>query len=226
MLICVRILFSSGDAGVAGLQGQCLTPNGGYTPAGSDFGIFNPMFPGTCPYITSVGATGLPSNVSIFTPETAAGFSAGGFSNLFPIPDYQKEAIAHYYARHAPPYNSSVYNNTQAVRGFPDVAANGMNYSVAINGTFFSISGTSASSPVFGSVVTLLNEARLRVGKGPIGFLNPVLYQHPEVLNDIKTGNSAGCGTNGFSAVEGWDPITGLGTPNFPKMEALFLALP
>jgi tripeptidyl-peptidase-1 len=142
------ILFSSGDFGVAGLQGQCLLPSGGYTPVSAQEGIFNPMIPGTCPYITSVGATELASNVSVNTPESAAGLSAGGFSNIFRLPDYQKEAVSQYYSKHPPPYNSSVYNNTQAVRGFPDVSASGVNYSVAINGSFWSISGTSASSPV------------------------------------------------------------------------------
>ncbi|KAH8812857.1 peptidase S8/S53 domain-containing protein [Xylogone sp. PMI_703] len=225
-LMGVTLLFSSGDSGVAGLRSQCLNPDGSYTPVSSDFGIFNPMFPGTCPYITSVGGTGLDSNVPVNTPESAAPFSSGGFSNLFSIPDYQKEAIAHYYAEHAPPYNSSVYNNTQLVRGFPDVSANGVNFSVSINGTFFSIAGTSASSPVFGAVVALLNGVRLRLGKSPIGFINPVLYQHPEVLNDITSGHNGGCGTDGFAAVEGWDPVTGLGTPNYPMMEALFASLP
>jgi len=33
-------------------------------------------------------------------------------------------------------------------------------------------------------------------------------------------------GTPGFTAVKGWDPVTGLGTPNFPKMLATFLLLP
>jgi len=35
-----------------------------------------------------------------------------------------------------------------------------------------------------------------------------------------------GCGTDGFYASVGWDPVTGLGTPNYLKMEALFLSLP
>lgn len=41
------------------------------------------------------------------------------------------------------------------------------------------------------------------MGKGPVGFVNPVLYSHPEVLNDITNGTNAGCGTYGFSALEG-----------------------
>jgi tripeptidyl-peptidase-1 len=72
--------------------------------------------------------------------------------------------------------------------------------------------------------------------------VNPVLYAHPEVLNDITNGTNVGCGTEGFHAVKGyvhfplcsgyetdecrWDPATGLGTPNYPKMLKLFLELP
>ncbi len=56
--------------------------------------------------------------------------------------------------------------------------------------------------------------------------MNPVLYANPQVMNDIVNGDNPGCGTRGFAAVEGWDPLTGLGTPNYPEMEALFLSLP
>lgn len=79
-------------------------------------------------------------------------------------------------------------------------------------------------------------------GKGPVGFLNPTLYANPQVLNDITNGTNIGCGVDGFPAVEGWvslqlsqqsdadnvyqDPVTGLGTPNYPKMLELFLSLP
>jgi tripeptidyl-peptidase-1 len=69
-------------------------------------------------------------------------------------------------------------------------------------------------------------EERIKVGKGALGFVNPTLYEHPEVLNDIVNGTNPGCGTKGFSAVKGWDPVTGLGTPDYPKMLDLFLGLP
>jgi len=93
-------------------------------------------------------------------------------------------------------------------RGFPDVSANGANYVIAIDGTFSLVYGTSASSPTFGSIVTLLNQARLDVGKKSVGFLNPTLYAHPGVLNDITTGGNQGCGTPGFTATTGWDPVS------------------
>lgn len=64
--------------------------------------------------------------------------------------------------------------------------------------------GTSASSPFVGGIIQQINGERLTAGKSTVGFLNPTLYQNPDVLNDITTGDNPGCGTDGFSAVEGW----------------------
>jgi tripeptidyl-peptidase-1 len=86
--------------------------------------------------------------------------------------------------------------------------------------------GTSAAAPIFASVVNLINEERIKVGKGPVGFVNPVLYANSGVLNDITNGSNPGCGTNGFDASKGWDPLTGLGTPDYPRMLDLFMSLP
>jgi tripeptidyl-peptidase-1 len=86
--------------------------------------------------------------------------------------------------------------------------------------------GTSAATPVFASIVSIINAARLNLNKTSIGFLNPTLYANPQVLNDITSGSNPGCGTNGFQASEGWDPVTGLGTPNYQKMLDLFTSLP
>lgn len=51
------MLFASGDNGVAGGNGQCCaSPKcaGGVYNDGKS-GAFNPSFPSTCPYVTSVG---------------------------------------------------------------------------------------------------------------------------------------------------------------------------
>lgn len=69
-------------------------------------------------------------------------------------------------------------------------------------------------------------EERLKIGKGPIGFLNPTLYSNPELLHDITEGHNLGCGTDGFDTAPGWDPVTGMGTPNYPAMLAYYLLLP
>jgi tripeptidyl-peptidase-1 len=53
-LMGVTVLYASGDNGVAGGNNICLNPDGSQSGDGQ---LFNPSFPGTCPYITSVGAT-------------------------------------------------------------------------------------------------------------------------------------------------------------------------
>ncbi|KAH8992609.1 peptidase S8/S53 domain-containing protein [Lactarius akahatsu] len=83
-------------------------------------------------------------------------------------------------------------------------------------------SGTSIATPVVAGIISLLNGWLISVGQDPLGFLNPWLYGRGlAALNDITEGSNPGCGTDGFSAVAGWDPapqVTGLGTPNFRKM--------
>lgn len=224
----VSILYSSGDFGVAGNGGQCINPTTGAFNNGSD-GIFNPSFPGTCPYVTSVGATQVLNGSTVHTPESAAQrviLSGGGFSNNFAMPSYQQKAMATYFAEHNPPYGADRFNNSQKVRGYPDVSANGVNYVVAVDGAFSLAFGTSASTPTFGALVNMINENRLAAKKKPVGFLNPALYANSSVMTDITNGGNEGCGTKGFTAVEGWDPVTGLGTPNFPAMLDMFMSLP
>ena len=78
--------------------------------------------------------------------------------------------------------------------------------------------GTSASAPIVAALFNRIVEERLRVGKGPLGFVNPTLYQNPGVLNHIVEGNNRACRAKGFDCAAGWDPVTGLGTPNYPKL--------
>ena len=168
-------------------------------------------------------------NRTVRDPESAAfGFfsngtflftSSGGFSNIYPVPKYQKAAVSEYFANYNPPYpyysllggfnatkaGNGIYNRIG--HGIPDVSANGLFIGVYNEGEFALFGGTSASSPIFASVVSRINNARLNMGKGPVGFINPALYAHPEILNDITNGTNPGCGTNGFSAVKGWDPV-------------------
>lgn len=118
------------------------------------------------------------------------------------------------------------YNNSEKARGIPDLAANGAAYMTAVDGQGAHVYGTSAAAPTVGSIITLINQQRISVGKKPVGFINPVLYANPGALNDIKNGNNPGCGTAGFAAVRDWDPVTGLGTPNYGKLLRVFMALP
>ncbi|KAG6375597.1 peptidase S8/S53 domain-containing protein [Boletus reticuloceps] len=227
-LMGITILYSSGDFGVAGHFDLCLNPDGTQTADGM---IFNPTFPGTCPYVTSVGATMVPSGSSVYEPETACEeviYSGGGFSNYFAMPDYQKTAVEYYLTHYHPDYPADIWNSTGKSRALPDISANGANYVVAVDGEFVLIYGTSCSTPVNGAIFTMINDARLAVGKSTIGFINPTIYSSAfaGAFNDITSGDNPGCGTNGYNATPGWDPVTGLGTPNFPKLLAAWLALP
>jgi tripeptidyl-peptidase-1 len=202
----VTVLGSSGDGGVSGSQsGSCKT--------------FVPTWPASSIYITSVGATQ-------GSPEVAAGFSTGGFSNVYPIPPYQTAAVSHYFsvAKNLPPAN--VYNHTGA--GIPDVSAFGVNFEIVCSGSTFAVDGTSCSCPTFAGIVSLLNDARLVAGKKSLGYLNQFLYSSATsaVMTDVTQGNNPGCSSNGFYASPEWDPITGLGTPVYTKLLALVMALP
>lgn len=120
--------------------------------------------------------------------------------------------------------SDGVYNRSG--RGIPDVAANGDNDIIYYDTAYQLTGGTSAATPIFAAILTLINEHRLALNKSTVGFVNPTLYANPQVLNDIVNGSNPGCGTDGFEAVKGWDPVTGLGTPNYPRMLDLWLSLP
>ncbi|PSR82034.1 peptidase S8/S53 domain-containing protein [Coniella lustricola] len=226
----VSVLFASGDSGVAnrynaGYPDSCLNAEELYVDANGT--RYSPSFPETCPYITAVGATTLLGNDTSSGEQAVTSFgSGGGFSNVFALPSYQASAVANFMDKYAPNYGPNVYNDTGIARGFPDVSAIGDDVAIVFNGTTYSVGGTSASAPIFAGIVTLLNEARLAVNKTAVGFLNPTLYAHPEAFNDITIGSNPGCGTGGFNATPGWDPVTGLGTPDFEKLKAIYLALP
>ncbi|KAA1475900.1 family S53 protease [Dentipellis sp. KUC8613] len=192
----VSMLFASGDEGVCGDQGTSC----------SNFGA---TFPSSCPYVTAIGAT-------TGVPETGDFISGGGFSSWFPRPSYQSTAVPAFLSSLGSTYQGK-YNASG--RGFPDLAAAGENIAIVYQGQAMSTGGTSASSPIVASIVALLNDELISAGKAPLGFLNPFIYANPDAFNDITSGYNPGCFTMGFTAREGWDPVTGLGTPNYTKMK-------
>lgn len=168
--------------------------------------------------MTSVGAT------RGFTPDYAASYSSGGFSNFFPVPSWQKDAVKSYQAQLKGSINK--YFNASG-RGIPDVSLVGDNLLVVSNGYPGQAKGTSASTPIFAAIVALLNDIRLRAGKPVPGHLNPLLYSKgAAAFTDVTQGFNGGCSygstvQEGFEALKGWDAVTGLGTPIFPKLRAL-----
>ncbi|XP_067157348.1 tripeptidyl-peptidase 1 [Apteryx mantelli] len=216
----LTILFASGDDGA----GCRRMPGGNHT--------FRPSFPASSPYVTTVGGTSF-KNPFLVTAEVTDYISGGGFSNVFPMPDYQAAAVRRFLrsASKLPP--SSYYNSSG--RAYPDLSALSDNYWVVTNRIPLPwVSGTSASTPVVGGMVALINDRRLQQGLSPLGFLNPVLYRlqeqgHGAAFYDVTQGCHLSCldGTvqgQGFCAGPAWDPVTGWGTPNFPRLLRALLA--
>ncbi|KAL4879066.1 Tripeptidyl-peptidase SED1 [Aspergillus karnatakaensis] len=219
----ITVIFPSGDHGTAGVHDTtCLQPGGHIA-----------TFPSTCPYVTSIGGTRLPTNGTVLDAEVAFEArinstdgtqvntllsSGGGFSNVFPAPRYQHNALLDF---------QQIQSTEAAGRGFPDLALSADAHVTAVNGRFLKMYGTSASAPVFASIIAKINDARLRAGKQTVGFVNPALYAHPEVMGDVVEGLNYGChGQPAYRASSGWDPVTGLGTPDFERMLELFMSLP
>ncbi|KAI0336682.1 subtilisin-like protein [Cubamyces sp. BRFM 1775] len=197
------ILFASGDSAAG-------------CPVGNDTS-YQVLFPSNCPFVTSVGGT------ASFEPEEAWQGSGGGFSNYFSRPAYQDAAVENFFAQYGDT-NADKYNHSG--RAYPDISAKADDYVIYAAG-FTRIFGTSASTPVTASVIALLNDRLASAGKPPLGFLNPWLYSKGAgALTDIVEGYSnITCGgttpPRGFPALKGWDPVTGLGTPNFDKLVAV-----
>jgi len=204
----LTIIFASGDSGTG--CDHCTK--------------FQPSFPATIPFVTSVGATQFISGNS--GPEEAVTFfpSGGGFSNHFTAPTWQTAAIAQYFkvAQNLP---KPTYYNASG-RGTPDVSALGQGFQIMVDGKITEVAGTSCSAPTFASIVALLNQARFAMGKGSFGFMNPWIYQvaaaNPTAFFDVTQGtNVDGCCHIGFSCAVGWDPVTGVGTPNYEVLKTL-----
>ncbi|KAI9768850.1 MAG: vesicle formation at the endoplasmic reticulum [Geoglossum simile] len=214
----VSVIFSSGDTGAGS---ACLTNDGKNTTR------FLPIFPASCPWVTSVGGT------SHIHPEEAVFFSSGGFSDRFPRPKYQDEAVKAYLANLGEQWRG-LYNPEG--RGSPDVAAQSMDFRFIDYGKDALIAGTSAAAPTFAAIISLLNSLRLSSHQPSLGFLNPWLYSTATSgFNDITAGGSRGCTGKdpftglptpfvegaGWNATAGWDPVTGLGTPDFGRLREL-----
>lgn len=87
------------------------------------------------------------------------------------------------------------------------------------NGFAAGVAGTSASCPVVAAIFAKLNSVRLTANKPPLGFLNPFIYQNAASFQDVVHGSNPGTGFKGFKAIKGWDPATGVGTPDYSKLE-------
>jgi hypothetical protein len=164
------------------------------------------MYPASDPDVTGVGGTSLQLAADgTVASESAWGGSGGGQSTLFPRPAWQ----------------ASVGNNLNAPnRMVPDVAAAAdpaYGALLVFQGTVYTAGGTSWSAPVWAGLCAVINESRVGVGLGSLGFFNPRIYPlvGTDNLRDIVEGSN-GYGWDGINyyAGPGYDMCTGLGVPN------------
>lgn len=204
----VSVLVASGDSGV-GATGTC-TVNG--------VKQFATSFPASCPWVTTVGGT------SGTAPEEAWSSGGGGFSSLFGQPSYQAATVDAWLEDDTTHDAVSAYFNSSG-RAYPDVSAQATDFPIVVDGSTYSVSGTSCATPTFSAIIQLINSDRIANGKSGLGFLNPWLYSNASsALTDITSGSIGGCpgiSGAGFDAVSGWDPATGLGTPVFTSLLAV-----
>ncbi len=187
-------------------QGQTFFAASGDTASWSSE---NNEYPADDANVVAVGGTELttlgPGGPLLF--EIAWPDSGGGISpNSIPIPSWQT----------LPGVISSSNGGSTTLRNGPDVSANAVGfYQCWDQGKTGHAWGTSASAPMWAGFMALINEYAANLGQGPIGFLNPPLYDqigtspnYERDMNDIANGSNGG-----FNAVIGYDLVTGWGSP-------------
>ncbi len=204
----ITVCVASGDSGSANFAANDPNWDGG---AHVDF-------PASSPYALACGGTRITVAGGAITDEVVWHSSqnvgtGGGVSRYFALPSYQKNA-------HVPP---AVNPAGPVMRGVPDVsgdAASESGYRVLCDGQEFpdaakqlpGIGGTSAVAPLWAGLVALLAQS---LG-AKLGWIHPQLYAltpSTGAFHDITSGNNGD-----YSAAPGWDPCTGLGSPDGSKL--------
>jgi kumamolisin len=174
-------------------------------------------FPASSSFTLACGGTTLQAsngqivNETVWDDQPSGGATGGGVSDVFPLPTWQDG------------FDVPAPTVQAGGRGVPDVSGDAdpnTGYNIRVDGEDAVFGGTSAVAPLWAGLVARMNQ---QLGK-PIGFLNPLIYaQAVEAsgFNDITEGNNGA-----FTATEGWDACTGLGSPDGAKLETVLTASP
>jgi kumamolisin len=153
-------------------------------------------FPASSPHVLACGGTRLIGSGTTIESETVwndgsqGGATGGGYSAIFPLPSWQTGKV------------------TGNFRGVPDVAGDAdpeSGYNILVDGQQEVVGGTSAVAPLWAALIALINQQR----GTPCGFVNTTLYGDQQDFHDITEGSNGA-----YSAGPGWDPCTGLGSPD------------
>jgi subtilase family serine protease len=189
-----------------------------FVTASGDNGAYDSAtysFPGVDPYVTEVGGTDLTTTgpKGAWSAETAWPQSGGGNVSGTSIPTWQQ----------LPGVINSTNQGSTTLRNSPDIAAEAnFDNPTVINGSFVTgYGGTSFAAPRWAGFLALVNQQSVANGHGPVGFINPAIYSlgastsFSSAFHDITSGSNpptSGSGA-GFSAVPGYDLVTGWGSP-------------
>jgi subtilase family serine protease len=236
----VTVLASSGDGGSANTYKEPVK-----NPREIPFPSVG--WPASDPLVTGIGGTSLCTDplATAAQPRTyragppaacAAGQaevgwvgSGGGFSHVFGVPSWQSPL----------PAGSTPISGG---RGVPDVALqaspgtgdlvyltlppdglSGLKCGADPCSTgWYDIGGTSLATPQWAGLVAIADQ----LSGTDLGLINPALYalaadpaHYASDFFDVTTGNNTDSATvPGFPATTGWDPVTGLGTPDAAKL--------
>ncbi|GGH90995.1 protease pro-enzyme activation domain-containing protein [Arthrobacter liuii] len=198
------------DASALGVTVTAAAGDNGSADGATD-GKDHADFPAASPHVLACGGTRLDADSATGTirsetvwndgPHSATG---GGYSDAFPAPAWQKHLPSH--NRHHPPAPKPTAAGHG--RGVPDVSGVAdpqTGYRVRVDGKDMVIGGTSAVAPLWAALIALLAQD---TGKR-FGQIQPLLYSLRNGFHDVTAGNN---GT--YQAAAGWDPCTGLGSPD------------
>ncbi len=186
----------------------------------------NVLFPGSDPFVVSVGGTQLTVGTDgSYMGETAWGdapfnefytASTGGYSEQFAAPPWALMSQLQYVPQSQPtvPY-------LPGMRGVPDVSLNSVNYLAEWQGEYWGFLGTSLAAPSWAGIYADMNQMTLHQTGTSLGFIAPELYANGDgtAFHDIMSG-----GNGEFDANFGWDPVTGLGTPDVAALASALVA--
>jgi subtilase family serine protease len=222
----VTVFASSGDSGAG--QPTC---NGASL-------FLSASTPASDPLVTAVGGTQLEaarycltvlgcnpaSNPTPGTYEsevvwnesvTGFGASGGGFSVLYGTPSYQKSALPAGGKQLGVPdvsYTAAVLHGVLVYLDVPGETA---------APAFYLFGGTSVGSPNWAAILAIADQ---KAGHD-LGFINKALYHigqapphYAASFFDVTSGNNSFGGVTGYSAGPGWDPATGLGSPDTAQL--------
>jgi subtilase family serine protease len=239
----VTVLGASGDGGTANTQKTPVGKGGSTIPyptvewpasdplvtgVGGTYLCTNPTAATNDPRTLYAGPVAK-CNSNPGQTEVGWTFSGGGFSHVFSKPDFQNTLPA-----------GSTFSGS--ARGVPDIAFQASagtgalvyltlppdgNSGLICGSTpcstgWYDIGGTSLATPQWAGLVAIADQ----INGGGLGWINPALYKvaanptlYAKDFFDVTTGNNTADPTvPGYPASQGWDPVTGLGTPDAAQL--------